>query len=204
MKNSIVAGQTIGIVMHRSYATMDATLWGSGEWLVGTKTKNTDTGTNVTTNDYDGDPLFVDATNRNYHLGAGSTAIDKGVATAVTIDIDQEARSNGQPDLGADEAWPCTIIESVTVNGPAAGSAGSILAFQASTSPQNATTPIRYHWTPEPFSGQGKASVAYKFSADGSQSISVLAQNCAPGANGNKVVEISTYYVQIPVVMKSP
>lgn len=51
-------------------------------------------------NSLEGDPLFVSAT--DLHISAGSPAIDAGTTTAVTDDIDGEARS-GSYDIGADE-----------------------------------------------------------------------------------------------------
>lgn len=55
-----------------------------------------------------GSPTFVDAANRNFHLGAGSAAIDKAVASAlVTADHDGIIRPQGAaPDIGAYEAVP--------------------------------------------------------------------------------------------------
>ena len=53
------------------------------------------------------DPRFVNPTTNDYHLGVGSAAINKGVATipAVNDDIDGDARPQGGGfDVGADEA----------------------------------------------------------------------------------------------------
>jgi hypothetical protein len=53
------------------------------------------------------DPLFDSVnTSRNFydfHLKAGSPAVDKGVATATTIDLDGKPRTSGPPDLGCYE-----------------------------------------------------------------------------------------------------
>ena len=55
---------------------------------------------------YWGDPLFAPD---GYHLLPGSAAVDRGVATAVTRDIDNQLRLQGTaPDLGADELLPPT------------------------------------------------------------------------------------------------
>lgn len=52
-------------------------------------------------------PLFdsIDVTKRYYdfHLKAGSPAINKGKATSLTIDLDGNPRANGLPDLGCYE-----------------------------------------------------------------------------------------------------
>jgi hypothetical protein len=58
------------------------------------------------TNPLSGDPAFVNPASGDYHLGAGSAAIDAGVPTTVTTDIDGDLRPIGLlPDIGADERW---------------------------------------------------------------------------------------------------
>ncbi len=51
-----------------------------------------------------GDPMFVDPAHDNYHLKAGSPAIDRGVAAGVSFDIDGDPRPFGAGyDIGCDE-----------------------------------------------------------------------------------------------------
>jgi len=62
------------------------------------------------TNPLSGDPAFVNPADSNYHLGAGSAAIDAGAPTPVTTDIDGEPRPDcAFWDIGADEVQgsPC-------------------------------------------------------------------------------------------------
>jgi hypothetical protein len=59
-----------------------------------------------------GDPLFANPATFDFHLGAGSPAIDAGVADASngTTDRDGNARSQGAaPDLGAYETTPVVV-----------------------------------------------------------------------------------------------
>ncbi len=55
-----------------------------------------------------GDPRFADA--GDYHIGPGSAAIDTGVETGVTSDIDGEVRPRGRPDIGADEGGMAVLL----------------------------------------------------------------------------------------------
>ena len=56
-----------------------------------------------------GDPVFVDP--GGYHLGLGSAAVDAGVGTAESSDIDGDSRPLGPaPDIGADEVQQWRIF----------------------------------------------------------------------------------------------
>ena len=58
----------------------------------------------ICTNIIVGDPKFLSDRAINYHITAGSAAIDQAVASGVTDDIDGPGRPQGSaPDLGADE-----------------------------------------------------------------------------------------------------
>jgi hypothetical protein len=55
-------------------------------------------------NDVNGDPVFVDPANDDYHLGADSAAIDTGIGVSVTTDFDGDTRPQGLGiDIGYDE-----------------------------------------------------------------------------------------------------
>lgn len=57
------------------------------------------------THDVSGDPKFVNAAGDNYHLGAGSAAVDAGADVGVYSDTDGQARPFGAGyDIGYDEA----------------------------------------------------------------------------------------------------
>jgi uncharacterized repeat protein (TIGR01451 family) len=101
MTNTIIAGHdSVGITVHSGNVTMEATLW------YGNGTDTSGAGTIITgaVNIY-GDPAFVDPDAGDYHLGAGSAAIDAGVDAGVSEDMDGEPRPMGPGyDIGADEA----------------------------------------------------------------------------------------------------
>jgi hypothetical protein len=100
--DSIVVGQAVGVYVESGSASIESTLWGSGTWA-----NDADTGGGGTidtgTNNYYGDPVFVDTANDDYHIQKTSPAIDKGVDTWIAIDMDNQSRPAGETDLGADE-----------------------------------------------------------------------------------------------------
>jgi uncharacterized repeat protein (TIGR01451 family) len=76
---------------------------------------------------YSGDPRFVAAEEGNYHLAAGSAALDRGVPVGPDVDKDGVARPQGAaPDLGAYERQPgpeMSIVKRVTPPEAAPGAA---------------------------------------------------------------------------------
>jgi hypothetical protein len=76
---------------------LDYTLWWPAIVL------DMDDGSTITTaNDFVGDPVFWSG---DYHVGAGSAAIDRGPGVGVDSDIDGQSRPLGDGyELGADEA----------------------------------------------------------------------------------------------------
>jgi len=100
--NTIIVSQTVGIYAKgdvvQNIVNANGTLWYGN-------TANTDgTGTFFLNDEHTGDPLFVNPDGGDYHINPGSAAIDNGVATNTTTDIDGEPRFS-IPDLGADEYW---------------------------------------------------------------------------------------------------
>ena len=97
--DNIVTGHTVGITNTapvNSTVTADHTLFdGNG----------IDYGSGViSSNEVHGDPAFVAPVALDYHIGAGSAAIDTGVDAGVTTDIDGDPRPIGAGyDIGADE-----------------------------------------------------------------------------------------------------
>jgi hypothetical protein len=106
MSNTIVSQHSVGIsVTAGSSANLDGILWYSTPITV----SQAGSGVSVQ-HQYQGDPAFAPD---GYHLTAGSAAINKGVQAGVTTDIDGQPRTNGAPDLGADEYWPAGALKNV-------------------------------------------------------------------------------------------
>lgn len=100
--NTVIVSQGVGIYAQgdevANIVVADGILWSdniSNTW---------GTGTFFLSHQYTGTPAFVDPLNGDYHIAAGSAALDRGVSTATVLDIDGEPRF-GIADLGADEYW---------------------------------------------------------------------------------------------------
>jgi hypothetical protein len=150
------------------------------------------------------DPLF---TADGYHISAGSPAIDQGLLTAVTSDIDGDLRDLS-PDLGADEIFACSALTGLSITGPSVGFTGVYYSFTAAITPPGATPPIGYNWSPEPASGQGSDTASYSWASEGVQTISVNASNCDGGgaASDDHIITLSggidLTYIHLPLMWK--
>jgi hypothetical protein len=105
LTNTILVSHTMGIyVRDSSTATLDSTLWH------GNTTDWSDTGTTIHTHDFTGDPGFVGPALGDYHIRPSSAALDAGISSSTTGDIDREPRPMlGGFDLGADELPPAPV-----------------------------------------------------------------------------------------------
>ena len=101
LTNTIFASHTIGIdVTQGSTVTLDSVLWHATPITVAQAV----TATFAAQNEIYGDPRFVDPANGDYHLQAGSAAIDHGVDAGVYTDLDGNPRPKGIGfDIGAYE-----------------------------------------------------------------------------------------------------
>ncbi len=127
LTNTILVGHEIGLVVTEgNTATLEATLWGSGAWA--NRIDWTGDGTvKVGAVNVWGDPSFVDPANGDYHIGAGSRAIDAGVSSSALTDADGDPRpAEFGVDVGADEqpgtslylhqtAWPPILSPGQTI-----------------------------------------------------------------------------------------
>ena len=122
LTNTILVSHTVGItVAANCTATLEYTLWASGTAWANT-TNWAGSGTINHSHDYGGDPAFQNPAAHDYHITAGSAAVDKGVNAGVTTDIDGESRPQGTaPDLGADEWLAPTQQYTLTVKKKGSG-----------------------------------------------------------------------------------
>jgi hypothetical protein len=87
-----------------STATLNGVLWfGNGQNVGGA-------GAITVTHAITGFPLFGPD---GYHIMSGSGAINAGLDTSVTTDVDGQPRPFEEPDLGADEYWPAGALSYV-------------------------------------------------------------------------------------------
>jgi uncharacterized repeat protein (TIGR01451 family) len=110
LTNTILVSHTVGItVAAGSTATLEGTLWGSGDWANDTDWGGDGTIVTGAVNAW-GDPAFVDPDAGDYHISPGSAAVNAGVDAGVPDDIDGDLRSDGYPDIGADELPGATLL----------------------------------------------------------------------------------------------
>ena len=118
LTNTILVSHTVGItVAANSTVTLESTLWATGTaWA--NQTDWAGTGTINHTNDYGGDPAFVNPNAGDYHIALGSAAVDRGVNAGVTADKDGLPRPQGPaPDLGAYEVEQSALTVHKTGSG---------------------------------------------------------------------------------------
>jgi parallel beta-helix repeat protein len=200
LTNTILVSHTVGITVSESNTvTLVGTLWYSNtaDW--------DGLGAIITgTHNLWADPLFAAD---GYHISASSPAINQGVLTEVTSDIDGDPRDL-LPDLGADEIFTCSPLTGVTITGPTEGYTGAFYVFTTAITPAGATPPIVYTWSPEPASGQGSASASYRWITEGDKTISVAASNCDGGgtASDDHVITliggIEWKFIYLPIIWK--
>jgi hypothetical protein len=99
LTNTILVSHSVGIaVTGGNTVAVNSILWHNTPITVSWSITSTVT----VQNQHEGDPVF---TLDGYHLAIGSAAIDKGIDTGISADIDNQPRLRS-PDLGADEYWP--------------------------------------------------------------------------------------------------
>ena len=102
--NTMIVSHTVGIsVTAGSTATLEGTLWGVDPWTNLSDWSGNGAVFTGAVNIW-GDPDFLDPDGGDYHIGPNSAAINAGVDSAVTDDIDGDTRPQGSSyDIGADE-----------------------------------------------------------------------------------------------------
>ncbi|MBA3534879.1 MAG: right-handed parallel beta-helix repeat-containing protein, partial [Ardenticatenales bacterium] len=111
MSNSIVASHQVGVALAAGN-TIDskATIWYNN------MSKTVGTGTLTTSvADVVGNPAFVDANAYDYHILKASVALDAGISSDLTLDVDGQPRPGGEGyDVGADEYYQPEMVLSIS------------------------------------------------------------------------------------------
>ena len=84
-----------------------------------------------------------------------------------------------------------TPLTGVTVTGPITGVVDTLLNFEVAITPEDATRPIAFTWTPAPESGQGTTQAAYRYQTAGEQTISVTAAHCDGAVTASDTTTVS-------------
>jgi PKD repeat protein len=126
-------------------------------------------------NSLSGDPVFVSPALHDYHIGPGSAAIDQGLDSGVTTDMDGEPRPmQSGDDIGADEAPPLAVF---TSNSPV--ELGQWVQFTNASYSSGATI---YLWDFGDGQTSGEVAPRHRYAATGDYTVS-LTVICAYGSH---------------------
>jgi hypothetical protein len=206
LTNTILVSQTVGItVTSGSRVNLQDVLLGSGAWanLLDFGGSGLISATHILT----GDPAFLAPKSGDYHIGLGSAALDQGISTSISTDIDDQPRPNpdtGLPALGADEYWDFIPISTITLSGPLSGTIYAPMPISAAINPAAATPNIIYIWTPPPFTGQFTPNATFSWPEAGVYTVKVLVMNMDSQVQASQVVTIRAGEIMIylPVVSR--
>lgn len=212
LTNTIVATQTTGVYVESgSRAGIDGVLW----YANGSDTGGA--GTTTVSSQAAGDPAFA---LDGYHLTRGSAAIDSGVVTTVTTDIDGDARplSSGY-DIGADEYDGDLTAPFITSRSPAPGAtdvspeAALVVTFSEAMD----TTTLDVTVVPDPGAwsqawGAGDTTVTLSHAGFAAETVYTVTVTAAQDVAGNSLVGVpvtwsfttaeTEYAVYLPLVVR--
>lgn len=194
LTNNIIVSHSVGIsVTAGSTATIEGTLWGSGEWANDIDIVNVGGSISLGAVNLHAEPGFVDPESGNYHITPASAAVDAGVATALASDIDGEARPFGAgPDIGADE-W--ATVEQLVQPGSSASVTMTVrgldTTFAVPSGAVTQTTLLRFTALAEPphASPPGTSSARVAFSAE-----ALVDGLPVPGFSFSQPVQVTSHY----------
>lgn len=153
-------------------------------------------------NNVAGDPHFIDPAQANYHLGAGSAAIDVGSNTGLLVDYDGESRPlDGGFDIGFDEAnYLEGLSFSFTPNPTATVAIPTIFSAAVTHG-----TAVSYTWD----FGDGTAVTAgnpavHTYYTPGFYAVMVTVTNSSGTISTTQMVEVVSlpHVVYLPLVMR--
>ncbi|MBN1315269.1 MAG: hypothetical protein JXA42_07370 [Anaerolineales bacterium] len=204
MTNTILVGHSVGIsVVTGCTATLEATLWGDGDWA--NMIDWMGGGSSITGNiNLWETPGFVDTNSGDFRLQYTSAAIDAGVPVGLFVDLEGEPRPQGYGyDIGADEFTPPAPTR-IEIVGPVYATVGFGYPFQAIVEPSWAGVPITYVWQA---TGQMSMThtvevvdrVTYTWGLTGTKWITVTASN-----SQGSVRDVVVVAVREPLVIYLP
>ena len=191
--NSIVANHSVGIVQAAGSVSADYNLFYGN--LVDTQ------GGGITnSHPIAGNPAFFDPQQDDYHLGAGSAAVNAGLNISVSIDFDGDVRPQGSGyDVGYDEVAP---PEGLTASNDSPTPLGSPTSFSAAVVFGTAVT---YQWDfDDGTTGSGRL-VMHTYAAMGEYHVTVTAANGGGRLSTTTtvtVVEAPVTKIYLPIVRR--
>ncbi len=135
-----------------------------------------------------GNPNYFDPANEDYHITAGSAALDAGINVGVSIDIDGESRPKGAGyDIGADE-----LIEPPTAGFTNTEESwiGPAIVFSNTTVVEGNTT---YLWDFGDGTTSTQVNPSHRYSLPGTYTVSLTATNLGGSDSTSGLVTIQNY-----------
>jgi predicted outer membrane repeat protein len=189
ISNTLIASHTLGVNNLSGSVVQDYNLFFGN----GTDTQGVVTGGAHNTS---GDPRFIAPWQNNYHLGAGSAAIDAGVDAGIVTDFDGESRPLAAGfDIGFDEANYMDGLAITFAPSPTT-SVGLATIFTATVTHG---TGISYRWA----FGDGTVitggnPVSHTFAAPGLFTVAVTATNSSGSIGATTAVPV-TLPIETPI-----
>jgi predicted outer membrane repeat protein len=188
--DTIIASHTLGIVQASGAVNADYNLFFGN-------TINTQGGGITNNHPRSGNPVFFAPWSDDYHLGAGSAAVNTGTNAGVTIDFDGEARPQGSGfDIGYDESSPPEGLSAAN-DGPTL--VGNLTTFTASVTFGRA---VSYQWDFGDGSFGSGSTAAHVYATPGQYVATVTAANGAGSLTAQTTVQVMANTIYLPFIRR--
>lgn len=185
--NTIIANHSLGILQTAGTVNANTTLFYDN-------VLNIQGGGITNSNPRSGNPAFFNPSLQDYHLGAGSAAVNSGANSGLSVDFDGDSRPQGSGyDIGYDESVP---PEGLSVANDSPTRFGSPTTFSASVTFGQA---VSFSWNFGDGSTASGSPVEHVYATPGSYPVTVTAANGAGSMSASTTAQV-VFTLYLPVV----